>query len=128
MEQFKELISYVKEWETKDLKPCNEEVFIKEFLYLIENYPDDREITFDGEGSYFGKQITIEPFSYFGKAPRELNFEISYNENNISIYSGNHNGYWFPEYLSIHRSHPDFEEIQTKLYRFLSKVFGLCTA
>jgi hypothetical protein len=57
MENLKE---YIKNWTIiEGNKPCNEDLFINEFIDLITNLSDDRDVTFDGDGSYFGKQVTL---------------------------------------------------------------------
>lgn len=125
--EFEPLIQYVKNWNSIDgLKPNNEPEFINEFIKLIANYPDDREVEFDGEGAYFGKQVTLRPFSYYGKGPRELEFEMAYSPDYISIYTANHHGFWNPEYVKVDRKmHTAFYEIYPVLMTFLKGAFGI---
>jgi hypothetical protein len=122
---FKQLSEYVSEWRTKDLKPCNEKVFINEFIKLIDNYPDEREVTFDGDGSYFGKQVTLEPFSFYGRSDRNLAYEVAYSNSTIRVYNADHHGFWNPEFISMDSSHEDFTRLKDSLYKFLTTVFGL---
>lgn len=127
MKKFEKLIEYVDNWNAiEGIKPKNEPLFVIEFAKLIENYPDEREVSFDGEGSYFGKQVTLEPFSFWGKAPRQLSFEVSYDENNISVYKKDHHGFWTPEFLYMKKGDVDFEDVKKLLFDFLLKTFGLC--
>lgn len=122
---FDNLIAYIKNWNEIDgIKPCNEETFIKEFLNLINNYPDEMEVTFDGEGAYFGKQVTLEPFSYYGRPPIDLRFEVAYSKTLLKVYSANHNGFWYPEFLSIEKG-KDEHNVIGQFYDFLKLIFGL---
>lgn len=120
------LIDYVSNWNNiEGIKPQNEKKFLDYFLLLIKNYPDDREVVFNGEGSYFGKQITLEPFSYWGRPNHLLCFEVSYNENKISVYSASNCGFWVPEFISLSKGDDLFEEVKKVLFDFLYVVFGL---
>lgn len=125
MQDFQQLIDYVNDWNNKDIKPSNEALFVLEFVKLLNNYPDDREISFDGEGSYFGKQVTLEPFSFWGKSPRQLAFEIAYCDTQIVVYKADHNGFWQPPFISMDQSNIDFEDLKNHLFTFLRKTFGL---
>jgi len=125
-QEFQPLIDYVDNWDKiEGVKPKNESEFIINFFKLLQNFPDDREITFDGDGSYFGKQITLEPFSFYGKSPRQLRFEIAYSKDRISVYTANHDGYWNPEFISIDNTKPEFTQLKSDLYKFLTRIFGL---
>lgn len=123
---FQPLIDYVSNWNSiEGVKPKNEKLFLDYFLLLINNYPDEREVNFDGDGSYFGKQITLEPFSFWGRGNQNISFEIAYNDNNISVYTKNHNGYWTPEFISMTSDNDRFNEVKKCLFDFLYRVFGL---
>lgn len=125
-EDFKELIEYVDNWNAvQGVKPCNEQVFIEWFLMLIQNYPDYREVSFDGEGSYFGKQITLQPFTFWHRGPRQLAFEVSYSKDEIRVYKADHNGFWQPEFIAMRADNKSFECLKTELFNFLTNVFGL---
>lgn len=126
-EEFEPLIQYVKDWQkTEFVKPQNEQLFIDGFITLIKNYPDDREIEFNGEGAYFGKQVTLSPFSYYGYTScDELMFEVAYCEDKISIYTAHHYGFWSPEFLRMDKTDNRFSELKTELFKFLSNCFGL---
>ena len=123
MENLKE---YIKNWIAIDgQKPCNEDLFVNEFIDLITKLDDERDISFDGEGSYFGKQITLHLNSGVWIGDPLIHFEIAYSQNQIRVYTANHHGFWNPEYLSMSNEHPRFEEVKKPLFKLLYKVFGL---
>jgi hypothetical protein len=125
-EEVQQLSNYVIKWIAIDgLKPSNEQEFFDLFIKLLEDYPDDREITFDGDGAYFGKQVTLEPFSYHSRARRELRFEVAYSETTIRVYSANHEGFWYPEFISMDNTNPGFIALKITLFNFLKNAFGL---
>ena len=111
-------------WNSLDrTKNCVE--MLKPFLDFLDLITDERDVTFDGEGSYFGKQITINYNSQYNSR-NPFQFEIAYDfEDKISIYTANNNGFWVPEYFVLIESHPDFEETKNKLNEFLKRIFGL---
>jgi hypothetical protein len=120
------LMAYVDNWAAIDgLKPCNEEEFIVLFYKLLAGFPDEREVSFDGEGSYFGKQVTLEPFSYYGRPPSQLRFEVAYSHGSIRVYSANHNGFWYPEFIRMSKGDVGFDSLKGVLFNFLEGVFGL---
>lgn len=123
MEQLRD---YIKNWIAIDgQKPRNEDLFIDEFIKLITNLEDDRDIQFDGDGSYFGKQITLHLDSGIWIGDPLIHFEIAYSQTEISVYSAKHNGFWYPEYLSISNEHPRFKEVINPFFKLLYRVFGL---
>jgi len=123
MENLKE---YIKNWTIiEGNKPCNEDLFINEFIDLITNLSDDRDVTFDGDGSYFGKQVTLHLNSGVWIGDPLVYFEIAYSQTQISVYKANHEGFWVPEFISMYNGHPRFEELRNALLKLLYKVFGL---
>jgi len=121
------LIQYVDQWNAiNDIaKPQNEKTFIDLFYKLfLEDY-DDREVEFNGQGSYFGYQVTLYPDSMYGKTHRNLKFEVAYNKENISVYSANHNGFWYPEFIRLKKGDPEFDALILAWMNFLTCVFGL---
>lgn len=121
----KEFENYIKAWKSVEgTKPCNEDFFIDEFIKFIRDFDDSRDISFDGDGSYFGKQVTIQGDSVYKPNPY-LHFEISYSETKISIYTGRHEGYWTPEYVRMVINDPRFSELKNELFAFLYRIFGL---
>lgn len=116
---FKELEKYLKNWfNLQGIKPKNEPEFIENFIKFIS--PDNFEnlqFNFDGDGSYFGKQISIQMYSF--RTNTSLMFEICYSPNKISVYNGNHNGFWTPEYIELEKGNGNFSELQTKITKLL---------
>ena|SRR6186713_901255 len=124
-QDFEPLKEYVRNWKAIDgLKPQNEPVFIEQFLKLINNYPDDREIEFQGEGAYFGKQMQILPFSYYGRTDGLLDFECAYSKTHLRVYSAHHNGFWYPEFIRVECG-KDEHNIIGQFMDFLKLVYGL---
>ena len=120
------LKNYIQNWsKIEGIKPCNENEFIDEFIKLITSLDDERDISFDGEGSYFGKQITLHLNSGVWVGDPLIYFEIAYSQSEIRVYRANHSGFWTPEYISMSSKHPRFEEIKNPLFELLKRVFGL---
>lgn len=125
---FEEIVKYVKDWNILEgVKPENNEHFILHFIILLNTMENDSDISFQGEGSYFGKQVGIAIDQSFGwsRPLPELTFEIAYSNRQIVVYSGNHNGFWHPPYISLKEGEPLFIDLQKALYLRLSKAFGL---
>lgn len=123
----KELKDYVAKWKSiEGIKPKNEPEFINGFLELLQTLEDDRDISFDGEGSYFGKQVTLSYGAGVWVRDRELSFEICYSRDTISVYRADHDGFWVPEYLYL-KSGKDKEYITVSniLFPLLKRVFGV---
>lgn len=117
---------YVQTW--KEHKTQNDSKFIDFFLaFLNDNLDTDTsmiEVSFDGPGSYFGKQVTLTenaPFAY----SRETCLEIAYNSNQLSVYTGRHDGFWVLEYLNLTSEHPEFLRVMKTLMNFLNERFGI---
>ena len=118
------LISYVVNWKhEKGIKPCNEVEFINLFLEFISTI--DLDFTFNGDGAYFGKQITICRDNGYRCGYDELTFEIAYHSTKIVIYDGNNNGFWVPEYACILSSDTRFQEIKDAIFSLIKKHIGI---
>ena len=123
-----ELKQYLLSWhQNPGQKPENEPAFVDNFIHLLKTLEDERDITFDGDGSYFGKQVTLALNSYYRRAPEEelLQFEIAYDQNTVRVYTARNEGYWVPPYLDMTIQHPKFIEVKTALFALLHKTFGL---
>lgn len=119
-----ELKNYIRNWNTiKGVKPENESVFISLFTDWLFEKDGDLEFEFQGEGSYFGKQISINKTAYFNYT--DLNFEIAYDKDHIRIYTGNHNGFWVPEYVDITSENDHFAYLQNALMDFIKLKVGI---
>lgn len=116
---------YVQDWNAikQERKPENQESFISLFLdFLIKC--DNDNITFDGDGAYFGKQITIDNGMPYTNDP-QLCFEVAYSKDKISIYTGNNNGFWYPEYVQITKDHSEFNRIFDVIKKKLITFIGI---
>ena len=123
---FEELKKYIQDWQkVENIKPKNETKFIKLFISFLEQIEDDRDIEFEGEGAYFGKQVSIGLHRATAGTDQYLDFEIAYDNKQISIYTGKHEGFWTPEYVRIDRQHNWFVPLQKQLKATLMSAFGL---
>lgn len=117
--------NYISDWLAIDnIKPKNEDFFIDNFILFIRGIDDCNDFQFEGDGSYFGKQVSItkdRPYTH----RQLLSFEICYNGNNISIYTGNHNGFWTPEFVNMDSKHLRFKELKCALHDTIYKLIGL---
>lgn len=117
------IIEYVGNWKSiPNIKPMNEPEFIELFLEFIAD-GDNLNIKFDGDGAYFGKQVSITRRFSFGYDI--LAMEIAYDSDQIAVYDGNNNGYWTPEYIHVTPNHPEFNKIKQAIFELLTTVFGL---
>ena len=105
-------------------------LFINTFMVWLEAgiKSDDIQITFDGDGSYYGKQVTIKDGEYaLYYDPNALSFEIAYNIENIVIYTSRHNGFWVNPYFSISSDEDasQFYWVYFNLMGHFKKLFGM---
>lgn len=120
-----ELKDYLKQWhKIEGIKPKNVPYFIDLFEAFMDGLTDSRDISFDGDGSYFGQQVTIEEDSVY-RSSGEFGFEICYCATIVRVYSSNHNGFWHPEYIDLKIDEPYFDKIRNVIYRTLVRLFGL---
>ena len=120
------LSTLVQRWkDVEGIKPQNDQKFIDAFSKcLIE--ADCEDFTFDGDGAYFGKQVTWEVDSqYRGSRDPHLNFEIAYSDKEIRVYDGRNNGFWVCEYISMNKDHLSFNCLKETLFQKLQEVFGI---
>lgn len=121
MEDF---IEYLDKWHDGKDRPKNETKFVDGFLLFLKSIDDSRDVSFDGEGAYFGRQITIHKDRVFSPHKR-LAFEVAYSATKISVYTAFHSGFWHPEYLLMDDLSPRFFEVRTVLFNLLHWVFGI---
>jgi len=120
------LTEYIKNWELLDSpKPSNDPTFICDFIEFLDSIDDERDVDFDGDGAYFGKQIKIGYGQGCWSADRYLHFEIAYDSNQIVVYTAKHNGFWSPTFISLTSDHEQFSNLKTSLYKLLQNVFGV---
>jgi hypothetical protein len=120
----------------KDFAPDSVEM-VNFFIDFFKSYTnsstrDNRDIQFDGEGAYFGKQISIREGSAnrYGMHTYETEvtqIEVAYDfvAGNICIYSDNHNGFWVNPYLSITQYHSEYPKLKEALHKMLLDYFGV---
>ena len=119
-----ELKEYILNWNKLDQKTCNEDLFINLFISYLKGIDNINDVMFEGDGAYFGRQIVIhKDHNYISDT--FLKFELAYDKNQIRVYSGNHHGYWQPEFISINGNHERWEELSNVLFDLLRNVFCL---
>jgi len=99
-----------------------EQFFMSFFAYI--DCLESNDFAFNGEGSYFGKQVTISEDNPFAR-DYLLEFEVVYDKCNIVVYTANHNGFWVKPYSSIKSDHPKFNNYHNMLVSILRSKFGL---
>lgn len=107
----------------------SEQIFSTNFLKLFQEClikcSEDVYIEFQGEGAYFGKQITLSfnGFYHMCNDPIELNFEMAYDfsTEQFVIYRANHHGYWIPSFCSGKMT----KEFQNIFRNTLLNAFGI---
>ena len=119
------LSEYISNWkQIEGIKPINEPIFIEEFSKMLPQI-ETCDISYNGDGSYFGQEVSIIFGSYGMNIDRNLCFEIAYSQTEIRVYDGNHAGYWTPEYLSLKKGQENFDVIKELLFSNLIRLFGL---
>jgi hypothetical protein len=119
-----ELRTYIDTWKAiESNRPSNEDAFITLFIAYLKSLDDSADIEFEGEGSYFGRQIKVRKDSAY--INRDPGFEISYCATIISVYRSDHEGYWVPEYLKLNQGDARFNEVKTALVETMMTLFGL---
>ena len=116
----------VQKWkDVEGVKPQNDPQFIECFLECLKD-ADYEDFTFDGDGAYFGKQVTWEVGShYWCNKDVNLSFEIAYSDNEIRVYTGRNEGFWVSEYISINSKHEYFYTTKHILIQKLKEIFGI---
>jgi hypothetical protein len=119
----------------KDLAPDSMDM-IKFFIdfftaYTFSPKADKRDIEFNGEGAYFGKQITIRE----GSANRfgwndigevtEVEVAYDFTSGHICIYTANNDGFWVKPFLELKDTHSEYPKLKDALHRMLSDYFGV---
>lgn len=117
----------------KDLAPDSMDmiVFFTDLFtaYTFSPDKDKRDIVFDGDGSYYGKQISIREGSS-GRYPQgtgvtEIEVAYDFVSGHICIYDDNHNGFCIKPYLEIKYTHSEYSKLAAALHRMLSDYFGI---
>lgn len=119
---------YIKNWNSVqygEVKPKNDSEFINLFISFLQDIAQEEDLSFDGEGAYFGKQVTINHERNSRYSDTLICFEIAYDSENIRVYTSNHHGYWTPEYIALSILHEDFDRLKTALFDFLKRGFGI---
>lgn len=126
------IIDFIEKWNESDnfkQNNHNDENFILNINKFLEEC-DVSDIEFDGEGSYFGKQINIlsphRKYSYFLSSDvKQIWIEIVYCDEKIVIYDGYHNGFWVPAYISLDNSSKYFYSMYNTLVSKLKEFVGI---
>lgn len=117
----------------KDLAPDSMEMikFFTDFFkaYTFSPKMDRGDITFDGDGAYFGKQISIREGSANRFVPTtevtEIEVAYDFTSGHICIYTDNHQGFWVKPYLELKDTHSEYPKLKDALHRMLSDYFGV---
>ena len=96
--------------------PANEPRFLSLYQGMLDYLAKDndaRSLSFDGEGSYGGKQFsfTLDPYEPFGAVQLEI---VLQDNDTLVVYTGRHNGFWVAPFISIQ---------DKDLYCFTQKTF-----
>lgn len=118
-QQHKELIELVER-----NSPNNDQYkFFELFLVYIKSLTSN-DFTFDGEGSYFGNQITVCQKLRFGGISL-LDFEVAYDDNQIVVYTANHHGFYVRPYCCIKNDDSRFNVFLKEFKNTIASKFGL---
>ena len=101
----------------------NQNDFFPDFLAYIDTLSSN-DFVFNGEGSYFGKQITVIEDNYFAREDL-LCFEVAYDNTQIVIYTANHNGFWVKPYCTVNHDNTMFKAFYRIFVNIMKDKFGL---
>ena len=97
MEYVKE---YIEKWnEAESPKPKNDGRFIAEFI-LFAKSSDADQWGFDGDNGYCGHTAVLHEHPQYIPV-HGLVFEFAYGMGFVKVFTGKHNGFWTPEYISL---------------------------
>jgi hypothetical protein len=121
-----ELLEYIEHWNKIDgIKPQNEPKFIELFIDFMQSLDDSGDIDFEGDGSYFGKQIKVYKDRNYSRH-YGYGFEIAYCDSIISVYKDNHEGFWTPEYIRVRNVEDnDFHKVKSVIKETMLRLMGL---
>lgn len=103
---------------------CTSNAYFFEAFLIYINSLDSNAFSFDGDGAYFGKQITVcEKYPF--KCDTDLDFEVAYSIDEIVVYSANHGGYYVIPYCTLLSCNEKFEEYSKRFFNILKNKFGL---
>lgn len=111
----------------------NSKEMIELFIELFDAYRngilDIRDVEFDGDGSYFGKQVSIEVNRSFGVHSQlnDIGVEVAYNlySGKIVIYTSLHGGFWAKPYIELDNTHSEYGYLAVSFRGMLKELFGL---
>lgn len=106
---------YIKDWHSSEEKECNNPGFISALILLMGKVGVSY-YEFSGENHYCGNTAIlneIPPAYQLGRGYFCL--EFAYSNEFIKVFTGHHNGFWVPEYISIDSKHDNFEEMHSIL-------------
>ena len=127
----KNLLEYINYW-YKNERPCNEDLCINLFIEFFNTYKYFENVSFNGNGYLFGKQISIYDYSTglsfdctysFKNKNKEINGYDTEREK-ISIYPCGCD-YYTDEYILIQENNIMFSRLKESLLNFLIEFYGI---
>tara|TARA_R110000823_G_C15881781_1_gene495139 strand:+ start:798 stop:1169 length:372 start_codon:yes stop_codon:yes gene_type:complete len=92
---------YLAEWEEAESpKPVNNVKFIADFIEFMKSRDSDH-YEFEGDNDYCGCTAIIWDENPRYCMGRSMYFEFAYSNDFVKVFTGNHNGFWVPEYISL---------------------------
>jgi hypothetical protein len=114
---------FMKKWNAQDLKEANDPEFISIFTDLLRALNEPSDVEFLGNGAYFGTSFAINFESSFRRPSIEL--EVAIDERNFVVYTGRHNGFWVPAFITLETGNERFEEVRGLFVSTISRIMGL---
>ena len=118
----KEFDDYFKKWKAQEVKPKNEPEFVEIFKMVLDKIEDAGEVEFCGEGAYFGTSFTINLGGHLSRPDVEL--EIAISSSSMSVYTGRHDGFWVPEFITTNQGDGLFY-LRDLFVKKMSSIMGL---
>lgn len=112
-----ELSEAIQKWDSLEEKTNKAPSMLEAFINFFEKDTEYSLWTFDGEHCDCGRQVTYDENRYHGV----LCIEMAYTKYSFKAYTGRHEGYWKPEYISVHGEQA--KEVLAALNARLQKVF-----
>lgn len=96
--------AYIKQWDLEEgIKPKNDSAFIADFISYLQSRNSDH-LEFEGDNDYCGHTAIIHEMDYMGRSwssSDNLKLELAYGVDFVKVFTGNHNGFWVPEYINL---------------------------
>ena len=107
--------------------PTNDPGFISALTEFAKNSNHD-QWEFEGENGYCGFTAILSEYPSYAPASG-FSFEFAYDKGFVKVFTGNHQGYWVPEYIDLrdNNAEPLLKMLREKLLSWAGFEFSEVT-